>query len=31
VQGFMVRPQWATEFLRASVPGETVPEPATRM
>jgi mannose-6-phosphate isomerase len=27
---FSVRPQWAVEFLMASVPGETLPEPATR-
>jgi mannose-6-phosphate isomerase len=31
VQGFSVRPQWAVEFLRASVPGVAVPEPATRI
>jgi mannose-6-phosphate isomerase class I len=31
VQTFMVRPQWAVEFLKASVPGRTVPEPKTRM
>ena len=31
LQGFTVRPQWAVEFLRASVPGVVVPEPATRM
>jgi mannose-6-phosphate isomerase len=31
VQSFMVRPQWAVEFLKASVPSSTVPEPATRM
>jgi len=31
VQGFMVRPQWAVEFLKASVPSGTVPEPGTRM
>ena len=31
VQSFMVRPQWAVEFLKASVPSGTVPEPATRM
>jgi len=31
VQGFMVRPQWAVEFLKASVPSANVPEPATRM
>lgn len=27
---FRVRPQWAVEFLRASVPGESLPEPAVR-
>ena len=27
---FQVRPQWAVEFLKASVPGGSVPEPATR-
>jgi mannose-6-phosphate isomerase len=31
VQGFTVRPQWAVEFLKASIPGATVPEPATRL
>jgi mannose-6-phosphate isomerase len=31
VQGFMVRPQWAVEFLKASVPSGIVPEPATRL
>jgi mannose-6-phosphate isomerase len=31
LQGFTVRPQWQLEFLKASVPGGTVPEPATRM
>jgi mannose-6-phosphate isomerase len=31
LQSFTVRPQWAAEFLKASVPGGTVPEPATRM
>jgi mannose-6-phosphate isomerase len=31
VETFMVRPQWAVEFLKASVPGATVPEPATRL
>src|SRR5208282_687450 len=31
VQRFMVRPQWAVEFLKASVPSGTVPEPATRI
>jgi mannose-6-phosphate isomerase len=30
-QGFTVRPQWQIEFLKASVPGVTPPEPATRM
>jgi threonine dehydrogenase-like Zn-dependent dehydrogenase len=28
---FRVRPQWAVEFLQARVPGELLPEPATRM
>jgi mannose-6-phosphate isomerase len=28
---FSVRPQWTVEFLKASVPGEPLPEPATRM
>jgi mannose-6-phosphate isomerase len=28
---FQVRPQWAVEFLMASVPGAAVPEPATRI
>jgi len=28
---FRVRPQWTIEFLKASLPGEPVPEPATRM
>jgi mannose-6-phosphate isomerase len=28
---FRVRPQWAVEFLKAYVPGETLPEPATRL
>jgi mannose-6-phosphate isomerase len=31
VQGFTVRPQWAVEFLKASVPSGIVPEPATRL
>ncbi len=31
VQSFMVRPQWAVEFLKAYVPGAAVPEPATRL
>jgi mannose-6-phosphate isomerase len=31
VQNFAVRPQWAVEFLKASVPSGTVPEPATRL
>src|SRR6202166_2572959 len=31
LQGFMVRPQWAVEVLKASVPGMAVPEPATRI
>jgi mannose-6-phosphate isomerase len=29
--GFAVRPQWTLEFLRAYVPGETYPEPETRI
>ncbi len=28
---FRVRPQWSIELLKSSVPGKTVPEPATRM
>jgi len=28
---FSVRPQWAVEFLKASVPGAAVPEPPTRL
>jgi mannose-6-phosphate isomerase len=28
---FSVRPQWSLEFLKASVPGSPLPEPATRM
>jgi mannose-6-phosphate isomerase len=31
VEKFTVRPQWAVEFLRARVPGTTLPEPETRM
>jgi len=31
LQGFTVRPQWAVEFLKSSVPSETMPEPATRL
>jgi len=31
VQNLTVHPQWQLEFLKASVPGATVPEPATRM
>jgi mannose-6-phosphate isomerase len=31
LQGFTVRPQWQMEFLKAAVPGEIMPEPATRM
>jgi mannose-6-phosphate isomerase len=31
LQSFTVRPQWQLEFLKASVPSGTVPEPATRM
>jgi mannose-6-phosphate isomerase len=28
---FSVRPQWTVEFLKASLPGSALPEPATRM
>ena len=28
---FMVRPQWAVEFLKACVPGAAMPEPVTRL
>jgi mannose-6-phosphate isomerase len=28
---FRVRPQWSVEFLRAAVPGKSLPEPATRI
>ena len=31
VRDFMVRPQWAVEFLKVWVPSGTIPEPATRM
>ena len=31
IENFQVRPQWSVEFLKASVPGEALPEPATRM
>jgi mannose-6-phosphate isomerase len=31
LQNFTVRPQWAVEFLKTSVPGGAVAEPATRM
>jgi mannose-6-phosphate isomerase len=31
IGGFRVRPQWTVEFLRAYVPGGTLPEPETRM
>jgi len=31
LRSFTVRPQWQLEFLKASVPSGTVPEPATRM
>jgi mannose-6-phosphate isomerase len=30
LRGFLVRPQWAVEFLKSSVPSGTMPEPATR-
>jgi mannose-6-phosphate isomerase len=31
LEEFHVRPQWQVEFLKASVPGKPVPEPATRI
>jgi mannose-6-phosphate isomerase len=31
VENFTVRPQWTLEFLRARVPGASLPEPETRM
>jgi mannose-6-phosphate isomerase len=31
LENFQVRPQWAIEFLRAYVPGRTLPEPETRI
>jgi mannose-6-phosphate isomerase len=31
LEEFSVRPQWSLEFLKASVPGNPPPEPATRM
>src|SRR5579871_1881795 len=31
VVNFAVRPQWSVEFLRAYVPGKTLPEPETRL
>ena len=31
LQDFSVRPQWSLEFLKASVPGNPQPEPATRL
>ncbi|MGA7357231.1 MAG: type I phosphomannose isomerase catalytic subunit [Candidatus Sulfotelmatobacter sp.] len=31
VEKYTVRPQWTLEFLRARVPGATLPEPETRM
>jgi len=31
LRGFTVRPQWAVEFLKSSVPSRTMPEPATRL
>ena len=31
IGGFRVRPQWTGEFLKAALPGEVVPEPATRI
>src|SRR5260370_24651643 len=31
LQGFTVRPQWAVEFLKSSVPSGTMPDPPTRL
>ena len=31
IEEFHLRPQWAVEFLKAYVPGEALPEPATRI
>jgi mannose-6-phosphate isomerase class I len=31
IDEFRVRPQWSVEFINASVPGEALPEPETRM
>jgi mannose-6-phosphate isomerase len=31
LRGFTIRPQWAVEFLKSSVPSRTMPEPATRL
>lgn len=31
VESFQVRPQWSVEFLRAYVPGKSLPEPETRL
>ena len=31
ISDFYVRPQWAVEFLKAALPGKTLPEPATRL
>ena len=31
IANFHVRPQWAVEFLKASMPGRVLPDPATRM
>ncbi len=31
LENFTIRPQWQLEFLKASVPSGTVPEPATRL
>ena len=31
IRKFRVRPQWAVEFLKAKVPGKTLPEPVIRM
>ena len=31
LRDYNVRPQWGVELLRAYVPGQTLPEPATKM
>jgi mannose-6-phosphate isomerase class I len=31
IADFHVRPQWTVEFLKAALPGQTLPEPETRI